>query len=55
MPLHTINFVLSSITLILFLSTISFLDDFKDAVEGELHDNRDEVVAKTKKIFVKKN
>jgi len=34
---------------------LKFLDDFKDAVEGELHDNRDEVVAKTKKVFEKNN
>jgi radical SAM superfamily enzyme YgiQ (UPF0313 family) len=30
---------------------INFLEDFKSVVEGELFDNRDEVVAKAKKIF----
>ena len=32
---------------------LKFLDDFKKAVEGELHNSRDEVVAKTKEIFEK--
>jgi len=30
---------------------LQFLDDFKKAVEGELHDSREEMVAKCKKIF----
>jgi len=32
---------------------LQFLDDFKKAVEGELHDTREEMVAKCKKIFEK--
>ena len=31
---------------------IRFLDDLKNAIEGELHDTREEVVASAKKIFI---
>ena len=30
---------------------IRFLDDFRDAIESELHDTREEMVASAKKIF----